>query len=132
MIQMLESNLHNQSRTGLLIFFLCLASHALDASTLSDEEKVKAAFEEVAVLDVCPDRTLLELAQLETEDCRSHIAKIAPVCWHLIDGLVSDQKTKQDELRKERNLTIAALYARCVRSEILRQIVKSKREGGDP
>ena len=59
--------------------------------TKYDEPKVKAAVEEAAVLDLWPDRTLLEVAEIEVGDCRSHIAEFAPVCWHLIDGLGIDR-----------------------------------------
>jgi hypothetical protein len=104
------------------------SSSAQDATTKHDEPKVKAAVEEVAVLAVCPDQILLEVAEIELEDCRSHVAKIAPICWHLIDRVISDYEIEQGEMGKEQFLNIAAIYSSCVRAEILRQIVKSKRE----
>ena len=75
---------------AVFVLVSCQAGHAKDAAPKFDEPVVKARVEEAAVLDVCPDRTLLEVAEIEVGDCRSHIAKLAPICWHLMDGIISD------------------------------------------
>ncbi len=117
---------------AVLVFVSCQAAHAQDASTKIDEPKVKAGVEEAAVLDICPDRTLLEVAEIDVGDCRSHIAKLAPICWHLIDGIVSDYVIEQGEAGKDRFIRITVVYASCVRAELLRQIVRSRRESNSP
>ena len=95
---------------AVVIFVFCQIGHAQHAVTKYDEPKVKAAVEEAAVLDLWPDRTLLEVAEIEVDDCRSHIAEFAPVCWHLIDGLVSDYEIEQSETGRERFTIIAVIY----------------------
>ena len=119
-------------KIAVIIFVSCQAGHAEDAATKYDEPQVKAGVEESTVYLICPDQTLLEVAEIEVGDCRSHIAKLAPICWHLIDPLVSDYKIEKGEMGKKRFLSITAVYTSCVRAELLRQIVRSRRESRTP
>lgn len=119
-------------KLAVFIFLSCQAGQAQDEMTKYDESQVKAAVEEAGVLDICPDQTLLEVAEIDVGDCRSHLANLAPMCWHIIDPLVSDYEIAKDETRKEmakdRFIKIAVVYSSCLRAELLRQIVRSRRE----
>ena len=117
---------------AVLVFVSCQPGHAQDAAAKFDEQQVKAAVEEAAVYLVCPDQTLLEVAEIEVGDCRGHIAKFSPICWHLIDPLVSNYDIEQGEIGKKRFINITAVYASCLKAELLRGIVKSKRESRTP
>ena len=113
-----------------LIFVSCQAGHAQDAPTHLDESQVKKAVQELTVQDICPNPAFLELAEIEMGDCRSHIAIYAPVCWHIMDPIVVDYEIEGGGKEKNRFLSIAHVYASCVRGELLREIVKSRREQG--
>ena len=115
-----------------IISFSCHAGFAQDASTKFVESEIKAAIEEAAVLNVCPDQALLELAEIVVTNCRTHIAKLAPLCWNMIDRIIPNYAIEQSEMGKERFISILAIYASCVRAELLGQIVESSRESRAP
>ena len=116
----------------LFLFITCDSGFAQDSITNFDESEVKAAVEEIGVLDVCPDQALLKLADLEVENCRNRLSKLAVVCWHIIDPVIPDYEIQMDENNKEgakdRIISLSLVYSSCVRSELLRGIVKKRKE----
>ena len=104
------------------------AEYAQGEATKYDGSEVKLAIEEAAVLNVCPDRALLKFAKLEVSNCRDHISKFAPVCWHQIDRVATDYKIEQGEKGRKRFISILTIYTSCVRAELLKQLVKSSKE----
>jgi hypothetical protein len=115
-------------------FFLFVsyqAAYAQDSMGKYDESEVKEAVEEIGVLDICPNQTLLNLAELDVQNCRNRLARLASVCWHIIDPLVSDYEIEKDqnnkEIAKDRIISLSLVYSSCVRSELLRGIVKKRR-----
>ena len=117
---------------AVLVFVSCQAGHAQDAAANFNEQQVKSAVEEAAVYQVCPNQTLLEIAEIEVGDCRSHIAKFSAICWHLIDPLVSNYELEQGEKGKKRFINFLGVYASCLKAELLREIVESSRESDTP
>ena len=115
------------------IFLLVFqAGYAQDSVAKYLESEVKAAVEEIGVLDICPNQALLELAELEVENCRNRLSKLAAVCWHIIDPVVPSYELEKGEdnkeLAKKRIISLSLVYSSCIRSEILRGIVKKRRE----
>ena len=115
-----------------IILVCCEAGQAQGAATEFSESEIKRAVEESAVLTICPDQALLEFLDIEVGSCRSHISTFAPVCWHLIDKLVSDYEIESGEAGKERFISILSVYSSCIRSELVREIAKSSRESRAP
>jgi hypothetical protein len=124
------------ARSSVVIFFLLVfqAGYAQDSEEKYSESEVKAAVEEIGVLNICPDRTLLELAELEVEDCRNRLSKLKAVCWHIIDSVVPDYEVEKNEddkeVAKNQIISLSLVYSSCIRSEILKGIVKKRRESG--
>lgn len=117
----------------LMFFFLvCQFGYAQEPSAKYTEDEVKMAVEEIGVLDVCPDQALLKLAELEVENCRSRLAILSVVCWHIIDPVVPDYEIEKDEnnneIAKDRLISLSLVYSSCIRSELLRGIVRKQRE----
>jgi len=119
-------------KLAILTLVCCRPSLAQDAVTKFDESEIKAAIEESAVLDVCPDRDLLKFAQIEVDKCRSYISKFTHLCWNSIDNIISDYEIEQNEMGKKRFISILSVYASCIRAEILGQIVESNKESCTP
>lgn len=133
MQKLMQSLCMNPARSTVVIILLLAfqAGFAQDAVTKYTEPEVKAAVEEIAVLDICPDRTLLELAELEVQNCQNHLSELAAFCWHIIDQVVPDyeiEKGEDDkEVGKKQLIGLSLVYSSCIRSEMMRGIVDERR-----
>ena len=119
----------------IMAIILCLSfqfGYAQDSIAIYSESEVKAAVEEIGVLNICPDQSLLKLVELDVENCRSRLAKLATVCWHIIDPVVRNYEIEKDEDSKEsaksRIITLSLVYSSCIRSELVRGIGRKRRE----
>ena len=114
------------------LLIICHPGFAQDSIKIYDEPEVKAAVEEIGVLNVCPDQALLKLSEIEVENCRKRLSKLAVVCWHIIDPVIPNYEivvdTNKKEIAKNRINSLSLVYSSCIRSELLRGIVKKSRE----
>lgn len=111
-----------------LVLVACIGHDARSEKAAKFQEgEVKANAEEAAVLWVCPNTELLKLLEIDTDDCRDHVAEVIPVCWHLLDKIVSDYEVNNSDDGKKRFLAITVNFTSCIQSELLTQSVNKKR-----
>lgn len=77
---------------------------------------------------------MLALADIKTEDCRDYVKYRSAVCWHLLDEVIRDYEIAKGEAGKDRFLAVSSVFAQCIRSEMVYQIVDAaeKRNDSDP
>mgnify|MGYP003645003362 CR=1 FL=1 len=121
-------------KLGLIAMSIAALQPAFADSTNNefDYSEVKKGAEEVAFFDICPNPVLRELAGIEADDCKSFLDKLAPICWHIIDPVVGDFRISRDDDGKKRFFQFAAVYSACIRSEILRTIIRERRRESGP
>lgn len=119
----------------IIAVFVCLfhqIGYAQDSVAMYSESEVKAAVEEIGVLNICPDQSLLKLVELDVENCRSRLAKLAIMCWHIIDPVIPNYEIERDEDSKEsgksRIISLSLVYSSCIRSELVRGIDRKRRD----
>ena len=117
-----------------IVFAIALLSHialmglvvAEETEIRIEEEDFKLAAEALAANDICADTKLRNMAGLDSASCEDDLTFYTRVCWPQFDGLgLSFEATNDDESR-ERLISVSLLYGSCVRSELLRKIVRKQ------
>lgn len=109
--------------TQLVIVDLVVAE---DSETKIEEKDFKVAAEYLATNDICADSRLRSLADLTSASCEDDLAFYSKVCWPQLDGLNLNYEATNDDESREKLISVSLLYGSCVRSELLRQIVRKQ------
>ena len=91
-----------------------------------DKDAVRSAVKRLAQFDICPNAELLSLIDVEMAECKGYLERYSSYCWEKLDNLQIDYSVSIDEQGKERLLDIAVVYAACVKSELLLELVASR------
>lgn len=114
-----------------VLIFAFSCGCAQESIDLSDEATIKKAAEQAAILDICPDTSLLEVVSLELSDCPDKLTLLASACWHVMDEVVRDYRFEKSESDRTRFLSMTVLLSSCLRGELVRQKAKAVRESRD-
>ena len=111
---------------ALIVSGFCGKLYGQEVNDAPDEVTVKAATEQAATIDICPDQALLKVVGLDINACADRIKELAPVCWHVMDKVVPDYRYERDE--KSEYFSMVVLFSSCIRGEMLRGMAKAERE----
>ena len=99
---------------------------AEDAETKIEEKVFRLAAEYLAANNICADSRLRELANLDSASCEDDLAFYSKVCWPQFSGLNLSYEAIDDDESRERFYSVSLLYGSCVRSELLREILRKQ------
>jgi len=103
-------------------------AHADKPDIVFSEVQVKDSVEDIALVYICSDQTLLDNIGFDSRRCVVAVALFTDACWKILDKVVSNYEVVGDEHGPERLEEITDVYIPCVQAEFLLSALRQRKK----